>query len=125
MGCHAVDTAVAIAVISLVVLCSPVQAQDELTLAHRKASAAAESGDAMAQWVLGFMYFNGEGVPQDYSEAAAWYRQAAEQGHANAQRNLGWMYANGRGVPQNDAEAVAWYRQAAEQGDAQSKTISR
>ena len=46
------------------------------------------------------MYFNGGGVPQDYSEAAAWYRQAAEQGHANAQFNLGWMYANGRGVPQ-------------------------
>ncbi len=30
------------------------------------------------------MYANGQGVPQDYAEAARWYRMAAEQGDASA-----------------------------------------
>jgi len=42
----------------------------------------AERGDAEAQDILGNMYYNGQGVPQDYKEAARWYRKAAEQGDA-------------------------------------------
>ena len=37
----------------------------------------------------GLMYYNGEGVPQDYQEAVSWFRLAAEQGDASAQFNLG------------------------------------
>ena len=64
------------------------------------------------------MHTNGEGVPQNYAEAAIWFRLAAEQGHAWAQTTLGVMYLNGRGVPQDDVEAVTWWRKAAEQGHA-------
>lgn len=78
----------------------------------------AEKGDAEEQYNLGGMYARGEGVPQDYAEAARWFRKAAELGHAGAQSNLGAMYVNGRGVPQDYAEAVRWYRKGAEQGDA-------
>jgi TPR repeat protein len=35
----------------------------------------AEQGVANAQYNLGIMYDNGEGVKQDYAEAAKWYRQ--------------------------------------------------
>ena len=42
----------------------------------------AEQGNAAAQYNLGVMYDNGEGVPQDYAEAAKSYRLAAEQGEA-------------------------------------------
>ena len=63
------------------------------------------------------MHANGDGVPQDYSEAMRWFRLAAEQGHAEAQFNLGARYATGRGVPEDDREAVRWYRLAAEQGN--------
>jgi hypothetical protein len=63
------------------------------------------------------MYTNGEGVQQDYTEAALWYRQAAKQGYAMAQSSLGFMYNFGRGVPQDYAEAEKWYRKAAERGD--------
>jgi TPR repeat protein len=42
-------------------------------------------GDAEAQFNLGLLYVKGEGVPQDYVDAAEWYRRAAEQGHAGAQ----------------------------------------
>ena len=65
----------------------------------------------------GVAYHNGQGVPQDYAEAAKWYRRAAEQGNAAAQYDLGVAYHNGQGVPQEYAEAVKWYRQAAEQGN--------
>ena len=58
------------------------------------------------------MYANGDGEPEDYTEAAAWYRKAAEQGHADAQFTLGQMYFAG----DDHAEASTWYRRAAEQG---------
>ena len=76
----------------------------------------AEQGDAVAQFYLGVMYANGEGVIQDDKEAAKWYRLAAEQGNAVAQYNLAQKYAYGKGVIEDDKEAVKWYRLAAEQG---------
>ena len=75
-------------------------------------------GNARAQYELGFMYERGNGVPQDYKEAASWYRKAAEQGNAPAQFYLGQMYDVGKGVPQGYEEAASWYRKAAEQGEA-------
>ena len=81
----------------------------------------ADQGAANAQTNLGFMYRNGQGVPQDYAQAVAWYRKAADQGDADAQYNLGVMYDNGRGVPQDYAQAVSWYRKAADQGNANAQ----
>ena len=77
---------------------------------------AAENGDPKAQVALGKAYADGDGVPQDETEAVNWYRLAAERGDAEGQVSLGIMYSRGRGVPQDRAEAVRWYRMAAEQG---------
>ncbi|MGI9229087.1 MAG: tetratricopeptide repeat protein, partial [Gammaproteobacteria bacterium] len=77
---------------------------------------AAKRGDADAQFGLGVMHYVGEGAPQNYVEAARWYRLAAEQGHADAQFHLGVMYYDGDGVSQDYDEAARWYRLAAEQG---------
>ena len=77
----------------------------------------ATQGVAFAQLNVGIMYYSGQGVPQDYGEAAKWYRLAAEQGDAIAQGNLGFMYYSGQGVPQDYGEAAKWYRLAAEQGN--------
>jgi TPR repeat protein len=71
-----------------------------------------------AQFNLGFMYDNGQGVQQDFKQAAAWYRKAADQGNAHAQCNLGVVYENGEGVQPDFKQAAAWFRKAAEQGDA-------
>ena len=71
-------------------------------------SVAAEGGDAVAQVNLGFLYASGEGVPQNFAEAARWYRKAADQGHADAQYKLGFLYTQGQGVPKNFAEAYFW-----------------
>ncbi len=78
-------------------------------------------GDASARFNLGLMYSNGQGVPQDYTEAVKWYGKAADQGDASAQYNLGLMCALGQGVPQDHAEAAKWYRKAADQGDASAQ----
>jgi len=43
------------------------------------------------------MYQIGQGVAQDYAEAARWYRKAADQGGVAAQFNLGVMYYEGQG----------------------------
>ena len=45
----------------------------------------AEKGNAKAQFDLGLKYDTGEGVRQDYAEAAKWYRKAKDQGVAGAQ----------------------------------------
>ena len=59
---------------------------------------------------LGLMYYNGQGVEQDYKKAVYWWDKSAEQGDADAQHNLGLMYDNGQGVEQDYKKAVYWYR---------------
>jgi hypothetical protein len=78
----------------------------------------ASQGNVQAQYNLGLMYANGEGVSEDDAEAVKWYRLAADQGLSPAQSNLGLMYSAGMGVPVNNAEAVKWYHLAADQGNA-------
>ena len=70
---------------------------------------AADQGYVEAQHNLGFMYNNGQGVPQDYAEAVKWFRLAAEEGLADAQNNLGVAYNNGQGVLQDNFVAHMWY----------------
>ncbi|MBC8286952.1 MAG: sel1 repeat family protein [Nitrospinae bacterium] len=111
----------------------------------------AEKGIAEAQYTLGVMYANGQGVSQNHKEAAKWYGLAAAQGYTaktniynlakknvpqalkvlmgdaekgivDAQYTLGMMYANGQGVPQDYKEAVKWYKLAANRGSRQAKT---
>ena len=100
---------------------------------------AAEQGDANAQFILGVLYRDGDGVPKDTTEAAKWFRKAAdqgiadaqvhlirlaaEQGDAAAQLKLGFKYASGNGMPQDDAEAVKWLHKAAMQGYERAKYI--
>ena len=78
---------------------------------------AAEQGDSDAQSILGIMYDDGQGVVQDYKEAAKWYRLAAEQGDSDAQYNLGLLYFNGQGVVQDYKLAHMWLNIAATDGD--------
>jgi uncharacterized protein len=78
----------------------------------------AEQGNAKAQYFLGGMYVNGNGVPQDATEAVKWFRLSAEQGNAGAQAFLGTLYEFGNGVLQDYAEAIKWFRLSAVQGNA-------
>lgn len=89
------------------------------TASRAKASKAAhQKAHADACYQTGQNYYAGNGVPQDYQEAAGWYHKSAESGHAGGQNKLGYMYQLGYGVAQNDTIATLWYRRAAEQGEA-------
>ena len=83
----------------------------------------AESGDTGAQFILGFLYFKGLGVPQNYAEAMKWYRKAADQGDDNAQFLLGSMYYLGKGVPRNFIKAYVWSSVASTKGNEKAKEI--
>lgn len=101
-------------------LASPVEAQDYYAgaLAHSRGDYAtaveiwrpiAERGDADAQAALARAYQEGEGVPQDYSEAARWLHKAAKQGVPFAQASLGYKYRDGKGVLQDFVLAHMWF----------------
>ena len=73
-----------------------------------------------AQYQLAQMYYDGIGVPQDYSKAFKWFEYAARNTYFNtmdgtwskggelAQYYLGMMYHKGLGVDKNKAMAKEW-----------------
>ena len=61
-------------------------AQERHTAEFLRVKGLAERGVASAQHSLGFMYVNGQGVPQNYELAVAWYRMAAASGLEQADR---------------------------------------
>ncbi len=82
--------------------------------------AAADQGDADAQYRLAGMYIfgfvkNAPATDLD-QEAARWYIAAAVQDHAAAQYTLGLLLIAGTGVIQDTKEGTKWIIQAAEQG---------
>ena len=87
----------------------------DVLLAH------ALDGNATAQYKLGVMYLEGDGVARDLAKAVKWWRKAAEQGDVMAQYLLGVMYNLGLGVTEDEEEAARWFREAAEQGHAEAQ----
>jgi len=82
----------------------------------------AEQGFTAAQFNLGQLYANGQGVPQDYVQARQWWEKAAVQGDVEAATNLGTLYLNGQGGVQDDQKAVDWFRRSAIHGNARALT---
>ena len=58
-------------------------------------------------------FYEGRGVPQDYTIAVGWFQKAAELGHPKAQTNLGMMLWIGRGCERNRDTALHWIKTAA------------
>lgn len=85
--------------------------------------AAAESGDADAQFALAVRYRNGDGVDQDYTKALDLAKRSADQGYASAQTLAGMMYQNGEGVAADASEAASYYQKAAEQNDPWAQSL--
>jgi len=77
----------------------------------------ADNGDPVAQFYIGLMYDNGEGVLQSYPQAIVWYTKSADKGFAPAQSNLGVIYESGGLVERDFKKAASYYQKAAEQGD--------
>jgi len=85
--------------------------------AHKMFLPLAEQEDSDAQCYLGWIYANGQGVPQDYKEAVRLFRLSAEQGVVEAQYNLGLMYEKGKGVSQDYASAHMWFNLSGSNGN--------
>ena len=100
-----------IIVLALMVGMAPLALADD-TAAIR---VLAEQGDARAQFVLGTMYRDGQGVAQDYAEALRWWRKSAELGLIDAQFALGNIYAGGSGIARDNIQAYMWYHIATRQ----------
>lgn len=64
---------------------------------------------ALAMYYLGNMYYNGEGVEQDYAKSLEWFEKAAELGDSVSMENAYLIYRDGRGVEQDLAKAQEWY----------------
>ncbi len=103
----------------LLILCVPLMGDEKADKEDlERWKARAEKGSAVAQYNVGMLYAQGQGVEQDYKKAFVWFSKAADQGYAKAQFNLGVLYRDGQGVEKDFKEAVKWYRKAADQGHA-------
>jgi hypothetical protein len=81
----------------------------------------ANAGDSIAQYEMALRYADGEGVPQNYQDAMAWFAKAAANGNGKAQWKLGLGYFKGIGVPHDERQAVVWFKRAANQGDSRAQ----
>ena len=82
----------------------------------------ADAGDSIAQYEMALRYADGEGVPQNYRDAMAWFAKAAANGNDNAQWKLGLGYIKGIGVPHDERKAVVWFKRAANHGDIRAQS---
>ena len=88
----------------------------------------ANSGGVLSQNYLGMLYYGNDrgdlGVPQDYKEAAKWYRKAADQGNADAQLRIGSLYLNEKsGLPYSWVLSVQWVQKSANQGNIEAQRM--
>ena len=80
------------------------------------ATKAANAGDKNGQFMLGYCYKNGYGVPINYATAWTWYERC-EDVDPMASNNIGVIYGKGgHGADQDYTKAVDYYRKAADQG---------
>jgi TPR repeat protein len=77
----------------------------------------------LAQFNLGMMYAQGQGVVRNEETAFGWFERAAQQGDAGAQFNLGMRHhraSSGEGLPaavlESRVEAYKWFFLSAAQG---------
>ncbi|KAI8886661.1 HCP-like protein [Backusella circina FSU 941] len=66
---------------------------------------------------LGFMYYKGLGIDQDYTNAMRYFTDAANQKYMDAQLYLGILYEKGHGIDQDWSKAREWYIKAANQNN--------
>jgi len=101
-----------------------------------------EENNAEAQFLLGSMYINGQGVEKDDTQGLSWimksarqgydqakssalgiYFELANQGDASAMYNLGYMYLHGWGGEQDTDIGIGWLERAAKNGHVHSAKV--
>jgi serine/threonine protein kinase len=82
---------------------------------------SAESGNEKAEYNIGVMFYNGDGVEISDEKAFNWFKSSAENGYDEAQYWLGVMFYNGQGTEVNDEKAIYWLQKSADQGHKKAK----
>jgi len=72
----------------------------------------ANSGNHKAQNYVGGLYYSGNGVRKNYTQAARWYEKSAEKGNVRAITSLAFLYKRGEGVDRDYAKAKALFEDA-------------
>jgi|RhiMethySRZTD1v2_1073278.scaffolds.fasta_scaffold00192_12 TPR repeat protein len=75
----------------------------------------AELGHPVAEWLMGNIYFFGQGIPKDYGKARIMFEASADQGYFAAFAPIAQMYVQGLGIPADPSKAYYWYNIAAAQ----------
>ncbi len=76
--------------------------------------------DPKSMTLLGELYSNGLGVPQDYGKAADWYKLAAARGDSNAMFALAMFALAGHAGPRDRQASANWLASAAKLGHPQA-----
>ena len=85
-----------------------------LSIKVKSALESAESGNPIAQHLVGYMYMSGTGVRRSMKSAVKWFTRSAEQGVPESQYVLGLIYASGK--KPDEERSNEWFLKAAEQG---------
>ena len=97
----------------------------DFTEAAKLLKPQADAGDALAQYRLGMLYYNGRGVAESEKTAVDLLIKSANQGNVDAMYQLGNAYAFGNDtqamVADADQEAAQWYFKAANTGNADAQ----
>ena len=80
---------------------------------------ACDNGEYRGCGIVGILYYNGQGVEQNYTEASKYYKLACDNGEYKGCGNLGVLYENGQGVKQSYSTAKEYYGKACDLGDQQ------
>ena len=87
----------------------------DLDRAFRYLTTAAKAGDALSQFLLGFMYWSGRGTEPDQDKALEWFLPAAEQGIAEAMYNVAKILLD-KDEEKNREEAIQWLEKSSDAG---------
>jgi len=73
---------------------------------------ATDSGSAEAQFLIGKLLMEGNGVKKNQEEAIAWLKKAAAQDYGEAHFYLGLAWSKGKGVPKDEYTACRYFYRA-------------
>jgi len=63
-----------------------------------------------SQYMIGFMYYYGQGVMIDFKEAMKWFTLSARQGYSMAESFMGKMYLTGNGMRKDIKQSIELYK---------------
>jgi len=91
--------------------------EGEYSTAYSRYEKLANLGHSESQVFIGWMCFEGKGVPQSSGSAKQWFEIAAKTGHAQG----AFYYARLLKIEGNLADAIRWYQTSANTGYAPAK----